>query len=101
MFFVTIFLSCADTPLEFIPVEQIMLSQTVEIPTIYDYENIVNQKKITIVYYTNEYFIIDVNSVMYLLRSRGYKNFHDYKEGRLAEPEPNSIFKPGYPLKRR
>lgn len=97
---ITLCASCKSVPLEFIPVDDVRISQTVELPTIDDYEKLIKQKKITFVYYTDEYFIVDVNSVMYLLRSRGYKSFHDYKEGRLSEPEANSIFKPGYPLKR-
>jgi hypothetical protein len=73
----------------------------VEITNIADYENLVKQKNVKVVLVTNEYFIVEINSVFYVLPSRGYKNFHDYKEGKLAEPEEWSIFKPGYSLNRQ
>ena len=91
---------CRSSP-NFVPVVELNPQQFVEFSTIDDLEQLIRKKRIKTVYYTNEYFVIDVNSVMYRLKSRGYKNFHDYKEGKLAIPEEYSIFKPGYPLKRK
>jgi hypothetical protein len=93
--------ACASRPLFFMPVEKINSQQTVELTNIEDYERLVRLNRIKTVYYTAEYFVVEANSILYLLPSRGYRNFHDYKEGKLAEPEPYSIFKPGYPLRRK
>lgn len=101
VFFAMLLCGCATPPLEFIPVTQLKAQQVIELPTIDDYEKLLEQKGIRTVYYTSEYFVVDVNSALYVLASRGYTNFHDYKEGRLREPDANAIFKPGYPLKRR
>lgn len=91
--------SCA-TEIDFVPLESIKLEQMVELNNMEDYENLVKRHRVKIVYYTGEFFVIELNSMLYLLRSRGYKSFHDYKEGKLAEPEEYTIFKPGYSLKR-
>jgi hypothetical protein len=93
--------ACATVPLDFIPVQTKKQDNAIEVSVIEDYENIITKNKIKTVYYTNEYFFIYVNGTPYILYTRGYKNFHDYKEGKLAVPEENSIFKPGYPLRRR
>jgi hypothetical protein len=52
--------------------------------------------KIGTVFYTDEYFIVQIDSVFYSHISRGYKNLREYHEGKLEKPESWSIFKPGY-----
>jgi hypothetical protein len=94
-------LSCATAPLDFIPVQTKKQDNAIEISVIEDYENIITKNKIKIVYYTDQYFFIYINGLPYILYTRGYKNFHDYKEGKLTVPEENTIFKPGYPLRRK
>jgi len=91
--------SCSSGP-DFMPAANTGMDNFVEITNIGDYEKLVKENKIKTVFYTDEYFIARINAVLYVLKSRGYKNFHDYKEGRLKTPEKWAVFKPGYPLKR-
>jgi hypothetical protein len=99
--FASVALSCATAKPDFIPVQTAKQDNAIEVSVIEDYENIMKKNKIKIVYYTDQYFFIYISGTPYVLYTRGYKNFHDYKEGKLAVPEENTIFKPGYPLRRR
>lgn len=94
-------LSNCVTPIDFMPIVMTKPESAVEITNIEDYENMVNRNRIKTVLVTDEYFIVEINSVFYILRARGYKNFHDYREGKLATPDEWSIFKPGYSLNRQ
>jgi len=96
---VLLLFSCASR-LDFMPTADTKLDNFVESTNIQDYEKIIKKNKIKTVFYTDEYFVVQVDSVFHVLKSRGYKNFHDYKEGKLKNPEEWSIFKPGYSLKR-
>jgi hypothetical protein len=98
---VVITLAACVTPVDFMPAKDLNLINRVEITNIADFEKLIKNKKIKTIFYTDEYFIIEISSVMYVLKSRGYKNFHDYKEGKLEVPDEYSIFKPGYSLKRK
>jgi hypothetical protein len=95
------FCACKTIPIDFMPAKSAQLQNIVEVTNIEDYESLVKANNIKTVFYTDEYFIIEINSVLYALQTRGYKNFHDYKEGKLPKPEEHSIFKPGYSLNRK
>ena len=73
-----------------------MVSSVVDIISIDDFEELAYKNPSKIVYYNDEYFFIQIDSVFYAHVSRGYKNFTEYREGRLSEPDEWAIFKPGY-----
>jgi hypothetical protein len=87
--------------IDFMPIVTKKPDGAVEITNIEDYENLVKRNKIKTVFVSGEYFIAEINSVFYILETRGYKNFHDYKEGKLTEPDEWAVFKPGLPLNRQ
>jgi hypothetical protein len=95
-----VFFACKTIPIDFMPARYAQLQNFVEVTNIEDYETLVKFNNIKTVFYTDEFFIVEINSVLYALQTRGYKNFHDYKEGKLAQPEEHSIYKPGYSLNR-
>lgn len=70
--------------------------ESIVVHSIDDFEELVKKNKIDTVFYTDEYFIVEINSVFYSHISRGYKSFREYREGRLDKPERWSIFSPGY-----
>ncbi|MDR2803178.1 MAG: hypothetical protein LBB22_02675 [Treponema sp.] len=89
--------SCAtQKPLAFIEARDIRASDSIVIHNIDDFENIIKKNKIDTVFYTDEYFIVQINSVLYSHISRGYKSFREYREGKLEKPERWAIFKQGY-----
>jgi hypothetical protein len=100
LFCLLFFISCA-TPVDFMPVSMKKPESAFEITNIEDYENLVKRNKIKTVFVTDEYFIVEINSIVYILQTRGYKNFHDYREGKLSTPEEWPIFIPGYSLDRQ
>ncbi|MDR1256834.1 MAG: hypothetical protein LBJ86_03740, partial [Spirochaetaceae bacterium] len=82
-------------PLVFVEAEDYYY-ESIVINNIDDFEMLIKKNKIKTVFYTNEYFIVQIDSVFYSHISRGYKSFREYREGRLEKPERWSIFKPGY-----
>lgn len=99
--FPAVFLAACATNIDFIPAETLKTQQMVELTNIEDYENLLKKNKVKTVYYTHDYFAAEINTVLYVLQSRGYTNFHDYREGKLSSPQEYSIFKPGYSFKRK
>jgi hypothetical protein len=91
------FAACATKkPLTFIEAQDAYTYDSITISSIDDFENLIKKNKIDTVFYTDEYFIVQVGSVFYSHISRGYKSFREYREGKLEKPEAWSIFKPGY-----
>jgi hypothetical protein len=93
---VIFFPACATAPLEFFPVGDIYFSNAIDIINIDDFEKLAYKSRNKLVYYTDDYFFVQIDGVLYSHVSRGYKSFREYREGRLKEPEEWSIFKPGY-----
>jgi hypothetical protein len=89
------FIACATKPLTFIEAEDYYY-ESIVINNIDDFETLIKKNKIETVFYTDEYFIVQIDSVFYSHISRGYKSFREYREGKLEKPERWSIFKPGY-----
>jgi hypothetical protein len=88
--------ACATKPLIFIEALDINTAGSIVINNINDFENLIKKNKIGTVFYTDEYFIVQIDSVFYSHISRGYKSLREYREGKLEKPESWSIFKPGY-----
>jgi hypothetical protein len=72
------------------------IHESIVIHDIDDFEALIRKNKADTVFYTDEYFIVEIDSVFYSHISRGYKSFREYREGRLEKPERWSIFFPGY-----
>ncbi|MDR0409193.1 MAG: hypothetical protein LBH18_02180 [Spirochaetaceae bacterium] len=89
-------LCAGEKPLIFIEALDMSSADSIVINNIDDFEDIIKKNKVDTVFYTGEYFIAQINSVLYSHVSRGYKSFREYREGRLENPESWSIFKPGY-----
>lgn len=90
------FAACAtEKELLFIAAED-NIYESIIIYNIDDFEAFIRKNKVDTVFYTGEYFIVEINSVFYSHISRGYKSFREYREGRLEKPEQWSIFYPGY-----
>ncbi|MDR0663514.1 MAG: hypothetical protein LBF80_05500 [Spirochaetaceae bacterium] len=90
------FAACATKPLAFIEAYDSYAYDSIVISSIDDFEDLIKKNKIDTVFYTDEYFIVQIGSVFYSHISRGYKSFREYREGKLEKPESWSIFKPGY-----
>jgi hypothetical protein len=91
------FAACAtEKPLTFIEAHDAYAYDSIVIPSIDDFEDLIKKNKVDTVFYTDEYFIAQIGSVFYSHISRGYKSFREYREGKLEKPESWSIFKPGY-----
>jgi hypothetical protein len=87
--------ACASKPLAFVEAEDYYY-EAIVINNIDDFEELIKKNKIKTVFYTDEYFIVQIDSVFYSHISRGYKSFREYREGKLEKPERWAIFKPGY-----
>ncbi|MDR2659002.1 MAG: hypothetical protein LBC27_03310 [Spirochaetaceae bacterium] len=92
------FAACATTekPLRFIEARDMNAYGSIVVNNIDDFENLIKENRVNTVFYTDEYFIVHINSISYSHISRGYKNFREYREGKLAKPENWTIFTPGY-----
>lgn len=91
------FAGCAtEKPLNFVRAEDAYAADSIIIYSIDDFEELIKKNKVDIVFYTDEYFIVQIDSAFYSHISRGYKSFREYREGKLEKPERWSIFKPGY-----
>jgi hypothetical protein len=91
------FICCATKkPLNFVRAEDAYAADSIVVYSIDDFEELVKKNKVDTVFYTDEYFFVQIDSVIYSHISRGYKSFREYREGRLEKPERWSIFKPGY-----
>ncbi|MDR2842076.1 MAG: hypothetical protein LBV52_02620 [Spirochaetaceae bacterium] len=90
------FVCCATKPLVFYPAVDVYSANAVEIVNIDDFEELAKKSTAKTVYYTDAYFFVQIDGILYLHISRGYKNFREYREGKLKEPERWAIFKPGY-----
>ncbi|MDR2444471.1 MAG: hypothetical protein LBD44_00845 [Spirochaetaceae bacterium] len=91
------FARCAtEKPLNFVRAEDAYAADSIIIYSIDDFEELIKKNKVDTVFYTDEYFIVQINSAFYSHISRGYKSFREYREGKLEKPERWSIFKPGY-----
>ncbi|MDR2343105.1 MAG: hypothetical protein LBD86_01065 [Spirochaetaceae bacterium] len=91
------FAGCATKkPLSFVMAEDAYAVDSIVIYSIDDFEELIKKNKVTTVFYTDNYFIVQIDSVFYSHISRGYRNFREYREGKLEKPERWSIFKPGY-----
>jgi hypothetical protein len=90
-----LFAACATKPLMFVEAEYYYY-ESIVINNIDDFEALIKKNKIKTVFYTEEYFIVQIDSVFYSHISRGYKSFREYREGKLEKPERWAIFKPGY-----
>jgi hypothetical protein len=88
--------ACATKPLVFIEALDINTADSIVVNNIDDFEDLIKKNKIGTVFYTDEYFVIQIDSVFYSHISRGYKSLREYREGKLEKPESWSIFKPGY-----
>ncbi|MDR1149102.1 MAG: hypothetical protein LBK66_10780 [Spirochaetaceae bacterium] len=88
--------ACATKPLLFIETLDINIADSVVVNNIDDFEALIKKNKIGTVFYTDEYFVVQIDSVFYSHISRGYKSLREYHEGKLEKPESWSIFKPGY-----
>jgi hypothetical protein len=89
------FIACATKPLTFIEADDYYY-ESIVVNNMDDFEALIKKNKIKTVFYTDEYFIVQIDSVFYSHISRGYKSFREYREGKLEKPERWSIFKPGY-----
>jgi hypothetical protein len=97
LLFSTFLAGCATgKPLNFVRAEDAYAADSIIIYSIDDFEELIKKNKVDTVFYTDEYFIVQINSAFYSHISRGYKSFREYREGRLEKPERWSIFKPGY-----
>ncbi|MDR2795082.1 MAG: hypothetical protein LBB47_00030 [Spirochaetaceae bacterium] len=91
------FTGCATKkPLNFIRADDAYAADSIVVHNIDDFEALIRENKVNTVFYTDEYFFAQIDSVVYSHISRGYRNFREYREGRLKKPESWSIFKPGY-----
>jgi hypothetical protein len=91
------FAACAtEKPLVFIEAYDGYAYGSIVIPSIDDFEDLIKKNKVDTIFYTDEYFIAQIDSVFYSHISRGYKSFREYREGKLEKPESWSIFFPGY-----
>ncbi|GMO31423.1 MAG: hypothetical protein Ta2B_12530 [Termitinemataceae bacterium] len=97
--FVAVSFSCAtatSAQLKYLPVEDINFSSSVGIINIEEFEKIALESKSKIIYYSDDYFFIITDGMIYSHITRGYKTIREYKEGKLKTPEEWSIFKPGW-----
>jgi hypothetical protein len=91
------FAACAtEKPLVFIEVDDSYAYGSIVVHSIDDFEDLIKKHKVDAIFYTDEYFIAQIDSVFYSHISRGYKSFREYREGKLEKPESWSIFFPGY-----
>ncbi|GHV20154.1 hypothetical protein FACS189494_03340 [Spirochaetia bacterium] len=89
--------SCVtNQPLRFLPIVDLYIANVVDIININDFEELAYKSPTKNVYYNDEYFFVQIDSVFYSHISRGYKSFKEYREGRLKEPDEWAVFKPGY-----
>jgi hypothetical protein len=94
---IIIFTACAtEKALVFIEARDMNTTGSILVNNIDDFENLIKKNKVDTVFYTDEYFVAQINSMLYSHISRGYRNFNEYREGKLEKPERWSIFTPGY-----
>ena len=86
--------SCATGKINFVPIRDFSVSSGVDVVNIDDFEDVVRSNRVTTVFYTEKYFVAQVNGILYTLESRSYTSFREYREGKLKEPIPWAVFKP-------
>ncbi|MDR2521006.1 MAG: hypothetical protein LBC72_00410 [Spirochaetaceae bacterium] len=86
--------ACKTTPYRFVPASNFSISSGVNVSNIDDYERIVRQSGVKTVFYTDQYFIAQIDGVLYTIESKSYTSFREYREGKLKDPVPWAVFKP-------
>ncbi|MDR2489992.1 MAG: hypothetical protein LBD20_01150 [Spirochaetaceae bacterium] len=86
--------SCATGTITFVPIRDFSISSGVDVVNIDDFEDVVRTNRVKTVFYTEKYFVAQVNGILYTLESRSYTSFREYREGKLKEPVPWAVFKP-------
>jgi hypothetical protein len=97
------FMSCKSTPggIAFVPASDFSVSSGVNIIDIDDFERVVRENNVRTVFYTDAYFIAQVNGILYTMESRSYTSFREYREGKLKDPVPWAVFNPVQKQKKR
>jgi hypothetical protein len=85
----------ARAELRFIKAEDLYPANCIVITNIDDFEELIRKNKVDTVFYTEDFFIASIGSILYSHKSQGYTSFREYREGRLKAPVPWAVFKPG------